>query len=333
MQHNHYRQFKNREQQQYLRREKIRSYLLQTNINNTPQDIKDNLSAVGVVLGLNTRIQYNDSSIKYYLISVLLFLDLRTARVERYLINTSEPSLNDKGIDLRNDVFYIWNNEKYRIFHDEEHSFPHVTLSALGDGKLTRKLYTTFMAELARDYLMSHTSYNDGNMTTLRKLTAPSDYVVQTKSSDDINTKEYKTLALGTGVITDIEKQAIAQSNDYSLRKLESFKASRFYMHISNPNNPENTSDLNNDKTQNQKLIFLPNQFNNRTVENWYENTFNFKLIYTQRKELPPIVQDLTRTLSMKTIKHPAQIAQRIQTFNHNIVYNLKQWTKTPIKT
>jgi hypothetical protein len=36
----------------------------------------------------------------YYKLSLLLFLDVRTARVERYLMNSSDLIANEKGIDF-----------------------------------------------------------------------------------------------------------------------------------------------------------------------------------------------------------------------------------------
>ena len=85
--------------QHNLQMGKIKSYLLDTKINNKVQKANSNSDVKGFILAFNTRI-------KNIQISLLLFLDIRTARVERYLINSSDPLANKLGLDFRPDLFY-----------------------------------------------------------------------------------------------------------------------------------------------------------------------------------------------------------------------------------
>lgn len=324
---------------------RIKSYLLETRINNKLQRAYTNLNVNGIILAFNTKIKYNDNSNKYYLLSLLLYLDLRTARVERYIMNSSDPIMNNKGIDFKEDVFYMWNNKKYKLFHKDKYTNTDLNdkLSALGDGKLTRKFYELFMYELTRDYLIKNISYKDGNMLSLIKLTAPTKHLIpivqQDSLSNDNNNNDdlqlekdneiTKSFDLGTGVLNEVEKQAIAQSSNYSLKNFEPFVAKKFWMNECRFYGHRTLyfkDDNHRHRLGIKFVVFVPKQLKNTSVEYHYDN-INLTLIYTQRKELPPIVNDLTRTLSMKTVKSPAQIYQRIKTFNYNIEKKLTKWT------
>jgi hypothetical protein len=57
----------------------------------------------GSVLSFNIRIK-NESKIDF--ISLLLYLDFKTGRVERYLINSSNTDLIKKGIDYKEDLYF-----------------------------------------------------------------------------------------------------------------------------------------------------------------------------------------------------------------------------------
>jgi len=163
----------------------MKRYLLETSIKNNIQKDYDNLNknVVGAVLVYNTKVKELDygepgSFNRINLISILLFLDFRTGRVERFIINSSDPKLNTKkidvGVDYKEDLYFTWNNERYKVFHEDEHSWGKLTdLSTLGNGKLTKHYFILFMAELVRDYLKYFNSYLNGNVASIRKLTSP----------------------------------------------------------------------------------------------------------------------------------------------------------------
>jgi hypothetical protein len=71
------------------------------------QNAVTNSNVYGIILAYNIRVKCKDVAKGYYLLSLLLFLDVRTARVERYLMNSSDPIANEKGIDFKEDLFYI----------------------------------------------------------------------------------------------------------------------------------------------------------------------------------------------------------------------------------
>lgn len=305
--------------QKYLKIEKLQRYLLETSINKEKQSVTKNSNVLGAVLAFNTKIKYNDTLKTFSLLSLLIFLDFRTGRVERYLINSSDPKANDKGIDYKEDLHFTWENNKYRVFHDFEHSpLDKLNLSEIGDGKLNTKFYTIFMAELLRDYLHYFISFKNSNIATLRKITAP----IKSPIYDYSKIEDNKTISLeknnpkiksglGTGRIAEFEKNLINESYDYKLKDFEPFKAHKF---IKNNDSPT---------SKNKWIIFVPKQLNNKMIENWF-NHFNFNLIYVNRNELPQLIKDFTRTLSIKTITNINNINTRIKTFNYNIVKKLQ---------
>lgn len=62
----------------------------------------------------------NNQSIKT--ISTLLFLDFRTGRIERYLINASTHApTTSLDVDFKNDIYFTWQGERYKIFHEFDH--------------------------------------------------------------------------------------------------------------------------------------------------------------------------------------------------------------------
>jgi len=307
--------------QKYLKIEKLQKYLLETSINKEKQSVTTNINSnvLGAVLAFNTNIKCNETFKTFNSLSLLVFLDLRTGRVERYLINSSDPKANDKGIDYKEDLYFTWENNKYRVFHDFEHSALDTTnLSEIGDGKLNIKFYSIFMAELLRDYLHYFISFKNSNIATLRKLTAP----IKSPTYDYSKIEDNKTFSiqennpkiksgLGTGRISELEKNLINESYDYKLKDFEPFYAHKF---IKNSDSPT---------SKNKWIIFVPKQLNNKMIENWF-NHFNFNLIYVNRNELPQLTKDFSRTLSIKTIPNIDNINTRIKTFNYNIVKNLQ---------
>lgn len=279
---------------------------------NKNKDFISDANAVGVVLALRAKVKYVKPNTGFYLITVLLFLDLRTARVERYLINSSDPKANEKGTDFKKDLYYTWNDERYKLFHDDEHEIEPTSLtSSLGNGKFTSKFFTFFMSELLRDYLVTETSFFDGNIATLRKITKP---IKEFPKPLNFDNKNLIIKSAGTGELNEIEKDAISKSSDYSLPKIEGFKAQRFF----------NNKLLDNSKA----IIYVPKQFKQNIIESWYFSAFHgCKLVYANMIDLSQIVKDLNRTISMKTLQHPSQISSRIQIFNYNVVKNLKNWS------
>src|ERR1700676_61401 len=94
--------------QKYLKIEKLQKYLLETSINKEKQSVTTNINSnvLGAVLAFNTNIKCNETFKTFNSLSLLVFLDLRTGRVERYLINSSDPKANDKGIDYKEDLYF-----------------------------------------------------------------------------------------------------------------------------------------------------------------------------------------------------------------------------------
>lgn len=94
---------------------KITKYLLETSINDWPeaeiQNVKHNKNTLGAILAFNTKVKEDKPGKNFNLISLLLFLDFRTARVERFIINSSNPTLNlnkkDVGVDYRKDLTFV----------------------------------------------------------------------------------------------------------------------------------------------------------------------------------------------------------------------------------
>lgn len=264
------------------------------------------------------------------------------ARVERYLINSSDPIVNKLGIDFRPDLFYTWNNEQYKIFHDYDYHTDGVELmSKFGDGKLTSQFYSFFIFELLRDYWITRVSYKDGNMATLRKLTRPSG------GFEDVE------MGLGSGILDNDEMKSIHQSHKYKLEDFVQFNAHKFDIFQKErveiiDSNPSSTSSstmaakatpssthgylatMNKNPIkeitntgQQSSIIVVPKQLKNKTIEQLLIHNNNIKLLYAKKSELSQIVKDLTRTLSMKTVDSPKTIYLRIRTFNHHIVDNL----------
>jgi hypothetical protein len=355
----------------YLQMEKMKSYLLDTNIDNKIQKANSNSNALGFILSFSTKIKHKKDSHSLssnamgaapavgtfqnedIFISLLLFLSIRTGRVERYLINTSNPTLggNETGIDFKPDLFYFWNKNQYKIDHDLDYYLDKnfTTQAIVGDGKLTTKFYSYFVSELLRDYFIDFNSYRDGNIATLRKLTSPTHYLtvknnentseISTSSvlkesekesaseseseSEFANKKPKMGIGLGSGVLNKEELQLIHDSTTYKLKDFDTLKTHKFKIF---KNSPKLTSE--------QRVIFAPKTLKNKTLENFFEHRCNIKLIYANKSELSQIVKDLTRTLSIKTVDSPKTISHRIKTFNYHIVKNLtKMENKYKIKS
>jgi hypothetical protein len=220
-----------------MRNAKVRKYLLETNIDDNSQSVKKNENVFGAVLAYNTKVKEVDygepgSFNRFNLISVLLFLDFRTARVERYIINSSNPKLNlnkkNIGVDYKKDLYFTWNNERYKLFHDLEHGplRDETILSQLGDGKLTRKYYVFFIGELLRDYFQLFGHFKDGNIASLRKITLP------TKPAKFDENGKMISSQLGVGKLLNNEKvntkKLLNETEIYKEKDFEVFEAYKF---------------------------------------------------------------------------------------------------------
>lgn len=348
-------------------KDKIKKYLLETNINNKKQNVADNLNVLGVILAFTTKIKYNEAFKTHFLLSTLLFLDLRTGRIERYLINSSDPKANEKGIDYKDDLFFTWNNIKHRVFHDFEHSpLGKVTsISELGDGRINSKFYCIFMAELLRDYLKYFLSFNDGNIASLRKLTAPIisgedkkftcsasglkkdsvDSVKPTLSplraeNDDINksnntatlssspevTEKKYNIKIKSSLGTGVLNNIEKQLINQSYDyKLKDFIAFKSHRFFTNQFNQGSKGVKTSINSKLNKGVIFAPKQFKNKMIDLWFDTLDIKLVYTGRGELSQICKDLTRTLSVKTIDKGQDVTMRIKTFNYNIVKKLTE--------
>jgi len=220
---------------------KIQDYLVGKVLPNKHDNI------LGAVLGFNKKLSFNETTKKYDLIAILLFLDFRTGRVERYLVNSSNIHPN-KGIDLKEDLYFTWEGERYKIFYEKEHSpTEEASLTKIGNGILNREFYFIFMTELARDYFLFFKSFNDGNISSLRKNTGPLEIA-------EIGNNE--SVGLGTGKISKIEYNLLKDSNEYKSKDFIAFNAHNF---------------INIPKKNNKKMtIFVPINLKNKMIEKYF---------------------------------------------------------------
>ena len=307
---------------------KITKYLLETSINDWPeaeiQNVKHNKNTLGAILAFNTKVKEDKPGKNFNLISLLLFLDFRTARVERFIINSSNPTLNlnkkDVGVDYRKDLTFVWNNEKFNVFHDLELGIwnkgdQSTILSQIGDGKLTRKYYIYFITELLRDYLKYFTSFRNGNIASLRKLTLPIEPAKLDKNGNIVES------ATGSGLINNKENlgKLLHESSEYRKNDFDVFKAYNFISNKYDDINPTNDQIM---------TIFIPNGLKNGSLDHML-NSLNYNVVYANKGELSQLVKDFSRTLSIKTIRNTDDIVKRIKYFNYNIVRHLKKYGET----
>lgn len=290
----------------------IQKYLL-----GTDKNLSNNV--IGTVLAFSTKLD-TETPLKItkdnttalntpVTISTLVFLDFRTGRIERYLINASIHTFGKSttlDVDFKNDVYFTWKGERYKIFHDhvggDQAKF---SLINLGDGKITQAFNLIFMVELFRDYLIYESSYNDGNIASLRKITSPI-----TEKIEDINSK-VKTSSSGTGHLTSEELEAINQSNEYRLNDFKPFKAECFI-------------NYKNKNKDNKHTILVPNNLANTSIKELF-NYGHVNIVYSNKKELPQIVKDFTRSFYIKNINNIHNISLRIRSWNYNITKRLKK--------
>jgi hypothetical protein len=103
------------------------------------------------------------------------------------------------------------------------------------------------MSELARDYFLKFKSFNDGNISSLRKNTGPLEIA-------EIGNNE--SVGLGTGKISKIEYNLLKDSNEYKSKDFIAFNAHNF---------------INIPKKNNKKMtIFVPINLKNKMIEKYF---------------------------------------------------------------
>lgn len=290
----------------------LHKYLIGNDNNRKSNDI-------GAVLAFTTKISVENVDTKpiapfktYERLSVLMFLDFRTGRIERYLINVSNLGLINIPLttDFKEDVYFTHQGEKYRIFHDNEHLYnPDHTESSLfnlGDGILSKDFYRIFITELFRDYLIYWTSYNDGNMASLRKISIPVEHMV----NEDGN----KQMSSGTGRTTDIEMSAVEASPHYRVKDFEQYQADKYL-------------DYGLRGAENKYNIFIPKNFEDKAMSALF-NAGAFNLIPSTRGDLPQVCTDFVRTFNIKKVNNIHSTSLKIRTWNYEITKRLKRMKK-----
>lgn len=263
------------------------NYLLPKNV-----DKKD--SAIGIVLPFQIFTPIR--------ITILLFYDYRTGRIERYSVNSSQEMWKWKNVNKDTVSNFSFKNNKYIINNKDLHSitdFTGIYDPILHDGKFSQKFYEHFINELLRDYIFSlaklkkSVSFNYVNMDIIRALTRP--YFLTENHS------------MGAGFLQDKEQEIIHNDNYFKLKNIMPFYPKEFI-----------TTDYNLNL-----LIHIPRKF-----ENVFENADkNKKTIFKVLpiKDYSQGVIDLRRSLEIKTITSLPELEYRIRTFNHNIVEQLKK--------
>lgn len=262
-------------------------YLLPKNI-----DKKD--SAIGIVLAfqLSTPIR----------VTILMFYDYRTGRIERYLVNSSQDLWNWRNINKDTTSKFSFKNNKYLVDNKDIHSlvdFEGIYNPILKDGKFSQKFYENFINELLRDYLFSlvklgkPVSFNYTNMDIIRALTRP--YLMLEKFS------------MGSGVTTDLEQERIHNDNYFKLRNILPYSPKEW---------------LTTDYKLNL-VIHIPQKFEKVFEDADKNDKTHFKVLPS--KDYTQGVIDLRRSLEIKTLTSLSDLESRIRTFNFNIVEQLRK--------
>ena len=66
-------------------------------------------------------------------------------------------------------------------------------------------------------------------------------------------------------------------------------------------------------------------------ISDWF-GQFYYNVIYVNKNELPQLVKDFNRTLSIKTVRNVDDIIIRIKCFNYNVVQALEKLEKKESK-
>ena len=276
---------------------KLEKYLI-------PSSINKNCSPLGIVIPF-----VRNTSPR---ISILLFYDYRTGRVERHLINAEKELYNNKQ-KYDTDVF-MFKGKKYLIDNSEDYLINDkwnnlkFDNSLLNDGRLSKGFYKLFMHELIRDYLFTtiqfheSISYKFTNMNTIRRWTHPINKWLDTAD-----------LPLGSGDLSAKEKTIIHNDTYHSLKKIAG-ERSNFLI-----------------KTDFSKplLLNVPTQFVN--VFDSFENISDIlKFESLKSKDYTLGISDLKSTIKFKGCNNIDTIEKRIRTFNNNILLRLNKMNNTP---
>jgi len=144
----------------------LKQYLNHRRLNIVDENLLDSL--LGVVLIFNRNVSYNKIAKRFNSISIILFLYFRTGRIERYLINKNFSDFEYKTLDDAEDLFITLDDEKYKIFHKPEYDINTDTVPEMAyfnkDGKITSKLFYSFMGALLKDNLFTSNSYLNPNI-------------------------------------------------------------------------------------------------------------------------------------------------------------------------
>ena len=154
------------------------------------------------------------------------------------------------------------------------------------------------MAELLRDYFRYYSSFNDVNIASLRKNTAPvippkfydatvgeqennnttlRNPIPYLKEGGDQPNQNYKCYApqrgeqeevlkkikkpsFGTGVLNVVENELLSQSHDYKNKDFEAFSAHRFFTNQFNATHTHS-------ETDNKSIVFAPKQLKNKMID------------------------------------------------------------------
>lgn len=112
---------------------------------------------LGTILGIQKWKHSPSAKLNSIPTAVLFYLDQRTGRIERYLVN----SIDQQPVKI------LLDHEKYHITEDK-YSF-----KKLNYGKLDSTFFNGFLLELFRDYLQTFHSYKICDMNYIRNYTLP----------------------------------------------------------------------------------------------------------------------------------------------------------------
>lgn len=259
-----------------------------------PKNVDRKDSAIGIVLAFQLFTPVR--------VTILLFYDYRTGRIERYLVNSSLDSWNWWNIFTSNTSNFSFNKDKYLVENKDIHSlvdFQGIYNPVSKDGKFSLKFYEDFIQELMRDYLWELVkqgkpqSFNYTNMDVIRSLTRPSLML--------------KRFNMGSGVMSDTEKEKINDDDYLKLRNIRPYSPDCF---------------IKTDYKLNL-LIHVPKKFEKRFESADIDEKTFFKALPVQ--DYSQGVIDLKRSLQIKTVTSLSDLESRIRTFNYNIVEQLRK--------
>lgn len=258
----------------------------------TPKNISPNVSPIGIILPFQIT--------KPFKISILLFYDYRTGRVERYLVNSEKNIANTLwSTDEISDVFYF-KGKKHMIDNRKIHEktcLQDIYNPMLNDGLMSPDFYKAFIQELMRDYMATllltergH-SFNYTNMDVIRRLTHPN-----------------FSNAIGSGWVAVNEEESLHASKHVRVER------------IAEKDNPLFL------KTDFSKVLLLhePRKFKDIFLK-WLNSGNRVMCEPLEIKNNSQGLLDLKRTLDIKSIKSLSELDCRIRSFNYHIVLKLSR--------